>query len=762
MTACQRTGCSGHYAPDGYCDECGHKAPAALLGVLGQRPGGLGTVGGPATSPVVSGLTASAHSGTGSRASRSTRGRLGANLVAVPPVPRRDPATAVLADPQVPESHRFCGACGEPVGRGRDGQPGRAEGFCPRDRTPFSFVPKLQPGDVLDKRYEILGALAHGGLGWIYLGRDRNISEAGTDRWVVLKGLINAGDPDAAAAAVAERRFLVEVDHPSIVKIHDFTQQYDKDTGEATGYIVMEYVGGRSLKELALNRRGGGEADSQPPTGSSLALRGQAWAPLPLAQVLAYAVEILPALGYLHDHDLLFCDFKPDNVIHSEDQLKLIDLGAVRRIDDQVSALYGTPGYQAPELATLGPSVSSDLYTVGRTMAVLSFDFSGFSSRFAASLPDRSTVPLLAHEESYFRLLARATHPDRDRRFGSAAEMADQILGVLREVLAAEDGIARPSASANFTGERATFGADAHVPSGPEIAAALPLPLVDLTDPGAGLLATLSANEPASVIAALSAITPRSVEVSLRLVRAHLDADDPDAAAAELALTAAAIPNDWRLKWFRGLIALHHTDFRTALDSFDQVYSELPGEVAAQLAVAAAAEMSGDQVAATSRYARVWQVDRGYPSAAFGLARTRGETGDRAGAVQVLDEVPTSSSQHTAARVAALRARLSTEIGALSESDLTDAAQRLERLGLDAARQARLSVEMFTAALDWLIAGPVSTAIPARRIGAGLTEREVRLGLERAYRVLAGLQTDNLARYELVDRANAVRPRTVI
>ncbi len=747
MTACQRPGCSGHYAADGYCDECGHKAPAALLGVLGQGPGGLGTVSGPATSPVVSGLTASAHSGAGSRASRSTRGRLGANLVAVPPVPRRDPATAVLADPQVPESHRFCGACGDPVGRGRDGQPGRPEGFCPRDRTPFSFVPKLQPGDVLEKRYEILGALAHGGLGWIYLGRDRNISEAGTDRWVVLKGLINAGDPDAAAAAVAERRFLVEVDHPSIVKIHDFTQQYDKDTGEATGYIVMEYVGGRSLKDLALTRRGANSG---------------AGAPVPLAQVLAYAVEILPALGYLHDHDLLFCDFKPDNVIHSEDQLKLIDLGAVRRIDDQVSALYGTPGYQAPELATLGPSVSSDLYTVARTMAVLSFDFLGFSSRFAASLPDRSTVQLLAREESYFRLLARATHPDRDRRFGSAAEMADQILGVLREVLAAEDGLARPSASANFTGERATFGADAHVPGGPEIAAALPLPLVDLTDPGAGLLATLSANDPAGVIAALSGITPRSVEVSLRLVRAHLDADDPDAAAAELALTTAAIPNDWRLNWFRGLIALHHTDFRTALDSFDQVYSDLPGEVAAQLAVAAAAEMSGDQVSAAPRYARVWQVDRGYPSAAFGLARTRGETGDRAGAVQVLDEVPTSSSQHTAARVAALRARLSTDIGALSESDLTDAAQRLERLGLDAARQARLSVEMFTAALDWLTARRVSPALPAPRIGAGLTEREVRLGLERSYRVLAGLQTDNLARYELVDRANAVRPRTMI
>ena len=198
----------------------------------------------------------------------------GASLVAVPPVPLRDPATAVMKDPQVPESHRVCSTCGEPVGRGRDGKPGRVQGFCPKDRTPFNFRPKLSPGDRVDDRYEILGALAHGGLGWIYLARDRNISSSGADRWVVLKGLLNSGDPDALAAAVAERRFLVEVDHPNIVKIHDLVEHPDPDTGENVGYIVMEYVGGRSLKDLALSHLG--------PDGRR--------APLPLDQVLAYGI----------------------------------------------------------------------------------------------------------------------------------------------------------------------------------------------------------------------------------------------------------------------------------------------------------------------------------------------------------------------------------------------------------------------------------------------------------------------------------------
>ncbi|WP_431930186.1 protein kinase domain-containing protein [Nonomuraea jabiensis] len=219
----------------------------------------------------------------------------------------------------------------------------------------------------------MLGCLAHGGLGWIYLARDKNVS----DRWVVLKGLLNTGDADAMAAALAERRFLAEVEHPNVVKIYNFAQHA---TG---GYIVMEYVGGQSLRQL---REAG---------------------PLPLPQVIAYGLEILRAFGYLHDQGLLYCDLKPDNVLQSQEQLKLIDLGGVRRIDDEDGAIYGTAGYQAPEIAERGPSVASDLYTVGRTLAVLSFDFRGNASSMKHALPDVLPLP-----ESFALLLRRATDPD--------------------------------------------------------------------------------------------------------------------------------------------------------------------------------------------------------------------------------------------------------------------------------------------------------------------------------------------------------------
>jgi serine/threonine-protein kinase PknG len=761
MIACQRAGCTGHYAADGYCDECGHKAPAGLAAATpaGGSTGisGLtGVTGSGVSGSGVSGSGVSGVSGTSSSRSHSAgRGRLGANLVSVPPVPLRDPASAVQANPSVPESQRFCGKCGQPVGRGRDGQPGRTEGFCPRDRAPYAFVPALSPGDLVDDRYEILGAIAHGGLGWIYLGRDRNISNAGSDRWVVLKGLINAGDPDAMAAAVAERRFLVEVDHPNIVKIHDFAEHPDPKTGELVGYIVMEYVGGRSLKDLALAHRG--------PDGGR--------APLPLDQVLAYGLEMLPALGYLHGRDLLFCDFKPDNVIHAEEQLKLIDLGAVRRMDDDQSALYGTPGYQAPELATAGPSVGSDLYTVGRTLAVLSFDFQGFSSRYAETLPPRAEVPLLAVEESYYRFLQRATHHEPSHRFESAADMADQLLGVLREVLSAADGIPRPAPSTQFTAERHTFGGDGAPLSGAAVAAALPLPLVDPTDPGAGFLATLSAGDPAATVTALVAVPDRSLEVTLRLVRAYTEVSNLAAAHDELQAVASQAGHDWRIAWYGGVLALASGDDTLARQRFDAVYAALPGEVAPRLALAAACELAGDGPGAAQAYERVWRVDHGYPSAAFGLARILAAHGNRDLAIGILDEVPDSSSQHVAAKVAALRTRLDLTGGTLAEHDLADASTRLEQLKLDTARQAQLSVEMFRTALEWLgtsvlsptRAAPQRAGSPAvRLLGQGLNERELRLGLERAYRVLATLEPDTRARYALVDQANAVRPRTMV
>ncbi|MFJ4599074.1 serine/threonine-protein kinase [Streptomyces griseoluteus] len=721
--------------------------------------------------------------GSGSASGPSGRGRLGAGLVVVPQVPRPDPRAMVLDNPEVPERKRYCSRadCGAPVGRARGERPGRTEGFCTKCGHPYSFVPKLRAGDIVHGQYEVAGCLAHGGLGWIYLAVDRAVS----DRWVVLKGLLDTGDQDAMAAAISERRFLAEIEHAGIVRIYNFVEHLDQRTGSLDGYIVMEYVGGKSLKEIANARR--------TPDGRR--------DPLPVEQACAYGIEALEALGHLHSRNLLYCDFKVDNAIQTEDQLKLIDMGAVRRMDDEESAIYGTVGYQAPEVADIGPSAASDLYTVGRTLAVLTFDFQGYTTVYADSLPDPDTIEVFRRYESFYRFLVRATDPDPARRFASAQEMADQLTGVLREVVSLSTGQARPALSTLFgpevrvtdtelfpalDGEVSRLGARAlpgpgRPPAPPPAlvrpvgaaaaALALPVPLVDPNDPDAGFLAGLAASAPGELIGALEAAPGQGVETRLRRVRAWLEHGDRETALSTLARLDEERPDDWRVVWYRGVAALVTGDFESAALAFDAIYDAFPGEAAPKLALGLCAEVLGQLDNAAEYYRLVWATDPSFVSAAFGLARVRLASGDRAGAVRTLESVPESSIHYTAARVAAVRARLRQRTAAAGDvpflDDLTAAAGQVEALdayGLDPARRERLSAEVLGCALDWILSRGQDTARPVTGgrvlLGSGLDERGLRFGLERAYRTLARLAPGGEERINLVERANRYRPRT--
>lgn len=709
-------------------------------------------------------------------------------------MPRPDPRAMVLENPEVPERKRFCSRsdCGAPVGRARGERPGRTEGFCTKCGHPYSFVPKLKSADIVHGQYEVVGCLAHGGLGWVYLAVDRAVS----DRWVVLKGLLDTGDQDAMAAAISERRFLAEIEHANIVRIYNFVEHLDQRTGSLDGYIVMEYVGGKSLKEIANARR------------TETSKRD----PLPVEQACAYGIEALEALGHLHNRNLLYCDFKVDNAIQTEDQLKLIDMGAVRRMDDDESAIYGTVGYQAPEVADVGPSVASDLYTVARTLAVLSFDFQGYTNVYVDSLPDPDHIEVFRQYESFYRLLVRATDPDPARRFASAQEMTEQLTGVLREVVSLQTGRARPSLSTLFgpevrvtdtelfprldgevsrlgarvapaakqltAGNGGPGGAAAAVspgivkPVSASVAAlALPVPRVDPSDPNAGFLAGLMTTAAAELLGALAAAPAPSTETRLRQVRAWLENGDTGTAHETLLKLEDERPDDWRVVWYRGVAALVTGDHEGAALAFDAIYDAFPGEPAPKLALGLCAEVLGQLDNAAEYYRLVWSTDPSYVSAAFGLARVQLATGDRRGAVATLESVPESSIHYTAARVAAVRARLRQRTAVASDvpflDDLTAAAGQVEALdayGLDPARREQLSTEVLGCALDWILSGGRGSAPPAAGgrtlLGSGLDERGLRFGLERSYRMLARLARGGEERIDLVERANRYRPRT--
>jgi serine/threonine-protein kinase PknG len=716
---CPEPGCEGVIDGDGYCTVSGMK-PSTIVSSTGASvaPSSAGTT-------ARSTVTSPGATGTATTAARRRRG-LGLGLVEIPAVELPDPESLVMGNPEVPEAKRFC-ACGEAVGRSKDGRIGRTEGFCPKDGQAYSFTPKLAPGDLVGGQYEVVGCLAHGGLGWVYLARQRNVD----DRWVVLKGLLNSGDAEAVEVTIAELKFLAEVDHPNIVRVIDFVNH------DEAPYIVMEYVGGTSLRALLLSRRdaNGGAAD-----------------PLPVTHAIAYMLEALPALGYLHGRGLLFCDFKADNVIQTGDSLKIIDLGGVYRMGDTESPVYGTPGYQAPEIATHGPSIASDLFTVARTLAVLCTNFRSYQTTYEYTLPAPADMAVYAQYDSLYRLLLRATAPNPDERFQSADDMADQLAGVLREVVALDGGGASPAVSHWFTGElrSAVDALDWR---------ALPIPLVASDDPAAGFLAAVSANDTDELLALLDLAPETTLEVSLRIARELLDADRIEEAQAVLDALATDAADAWRVAWHHGLCALALDQPTASVTAFTFVYHALPGEPAPKVALGVACEAAADLAAAEVWYDTVSRTDPSFTSAVFGLARCLLAAGERASAVASYDRVPRTSSASTDAQTAKVEAMLDCDASDLSIADVLAAAQVVDGLPLRGEPRARLVVRVLEGALAVVPPSPNGTT--ALVLGHELTEDGVRRGLESTYRALAKHAAVPRDRIEFVDAANRVRPRTV-
>ncbi len=749
---CRQAGCSGTVL-DGYCDVCGSPAgaddtAAGLAGLAGPTgtpgpgsagPGAADPGAGSTRSRVTSSSNRLASTPIGSAraaASRTTRrvgtsstrlrgARLGAGLTTVPAAPMIDPEKAMMANPQVPQDRRFCPSCGSPVGRSREGRPGRTEGFCPQCRSPFSFSPKLAAGDLVGGQYQVVGALAHGGLGWVYLAKDTVLG----GRWVVLKGLLNAGDADAYAAAVAEREFLAKVEHPLIVEIFNFAQH------DGAGYIVMEYVGGTSLKGILKQR---------------MQANGGRYDPIPVDQAIAYILEIMPAFSYLHDLGLLYCDFKPDNIIQVGDAVKLIDLGGVRRIDDLDSAIYGTVGYQAPEVASIGPSIASDIYTIGRTLAVLVMEFRGYQSTYAASLPPVADVPVFQRYDSLYRLLAKACAVDPADRFQSADELRLQLLGVLREIVAQHaDAAAHSAPSVLF---------EAPIVSGDSLDwRQLPALRSDAGDPMASWLAALSVSEPAARMDTLAAVTTPSAETRIALAMAALQGDRPDLADGAVGHMLRDDPWEWRAVWLSGLIALNSGDVASARAAFNAVYGQVPGELAPKLALALACERSGEVDVAEALYVTCARTDANYTApAAFGLTRIRIGRGDLDGAIAALDLVPSTSRAFVEARKQ--RAGLLAGSGR-GLNGLASALDSVRSVTIEPLDRARLQVNVLDAALRQVLEhGPQYGVVIG---GIAATEKALRDGLEDAYRRLADMAQDRSERVRLVDAANAARRWTL-
>jgi outer membrane protein assembly factor BamB/tRNA A-37 threonylcarbamoyl transferase component Bud32 len=206
----------------------------------------------------------------------------------------------------------------------------------------------LQPGQVLQSRYRILGIVGMGGMGAVYQARDLHFPTV--PRLVAVKEMINmAQDQQFREQTMKnferEAEILATLNHPAIPQIYDFFSFGDR------AYLIMEFIQGKDL-EAILNS-----------TESFL----------PVEQVRQWAIEICDVLAYLHNHEpepIVFRDMKPSNVmIDHHKRVRLIDFGIAKTFQmGQPGTMIGTDGYAAPEQYKGLASPAADIYALGATL----------------------------------------------------------------------------------------------------------------------------------------------------------------------------------------------------------------------------------------------------------------------------------------------------------------------------------------------------------------------------------------------------------
>ena len=286
------------------------------------------------------------------------------------------------------------------------------------DRAPRD--PRL--GTVVDGRYPLLALLGRGGMGAVYRSLQKVI-----DRPVAVK-LIQVKDVDTSPtdAEAARLRFLQEartiaaIDHPNVVRLHDFGFEED-----GTLYMVQELVEGKSLRA-----------------------RIAAVAPHELTSrdAVRLAGEVLDGLHAAHEHGVVHRDVKPENVMLAGDRVKVLDFGIAKRLPSEATmglttegAVFGTPAYMSPEQALGAANIDarSDVHAVG----VLLYEMLCGETPYAAPTMMATLLRVVNQPAPPLRprgrvppelddIIGRALEKKAMDRYRSAAEMATALRGL--------------------------------------------------------------------------------------------------------------------------------------------------------------------------------------------------------------------------------------------------------------------------------------------------------------------------------------------
>jgi len=266
--------------------------------------------------------------------------------------------------------------------------------------TPYESGNSLgKPLFVLQDRYEVVNHLGQGGMGTVYVARDRRLGR----RQCVVKKLRDdffREEDKEKAMTFFEREVLVlsNLQHSNIVHIHDSF----KEDGDC--YLVMEYVEGENLHQM-LGRRG---------------------EPFPEKQVLQWASQIAEVLDYLHTNDpqIIYRDLKPSNImIDTKDRVKLVDFGIARPyVEDSDNTHVVSAGYSPPEQYWGAADPRSDIYALGATIYFLLTGEEPLALQ--TSSPKKINIEISEHTDM---IVQRATAQDLLLRYQSALEMKEDL-----------------------------------------------------------------------------------------------------------------------------------------------------------------------------------------------------------------------------------------------------------------------------------------------------------------------------------------------
>jgi serine/threonine-protein kinase PknG len=185
--------------------------------------------------------------------------------------------------------------------------------------------------------------------------------------------------------------------------------------------------------------------------------------------------------------------------------------------------------------------------------------------------------------------------------------------------------------------------------------------------------------------------------------------------------------------------------------------------LAPKLAIAMAAEADGDVRSAAALYDTVSRTDPSFTTATFGLARCRSSLGDRQGAIAAYERVPSTSSRYVAAQLAMARTLCDPSHGSVELNDVVRASNILATLqrSADGPNLQMASADVFLSVVAEVESGRLSPN-GTRILGRTCDPANLRRGAEETLRRCARYAATEAERIALVDRANSVRPRTLI